>query len=100
MVAHADLCGSLHVDAVARKLSQVGQDNIRHMCGLVQTVCGVPVFHIVEQNNAVCEKRGHPRHVHLAGADALIGQIVRWAARHWNKQSNHTLGQSQILYNR
>lgn len=58
MVSHADLCGSLYADTVACIFSQVGQNDIRHMCGLVQTVCGVPVFHVVEQDDAICEKRG------------------------------------------
>ncbi len=86
MVSQADLCGGLYADTVVCILPQVGQDDIRHVCGLVQTVCGIPVFYVVEQDEAICEKRGRPRHIHLTGSDVLIGQIIRWAARHCNKQ--------------
>ncbi len=58
MVSQADLCGGLYAYSVARILPQVGQDDIRHVCGLVQTVCGIPVFYVVVQDDAICEKRG------------------------------------------
>lgn len=82
VVPQSDLSGRLNTEVVACILAQVGQEHRRCVCGGVQSVCGVPVLHTVVQDDSIGHKGRQPGHVHLAGADAVIGKPVWRTPRH------------------
>lgn len=82
MVPQSDSSGCLNAEAVVCILAQVGQEHRRRVCADIQSVCGVPIFHSVVQDDAIGHEGWRPGHIHLAGAYAVINKHVWRTARH------------------
>lgn len=83
VVSWAGLRVRLHHHAVVCVLPQVRDTYAVGLGGEVEVVGGVPQLQAVVGDDAVRKQRRTPSHVHLAGADGLIGQAVRRAAWNW-----------------